>query len=89
MLVRRVVGTSMLPALRPGRVVIATNAPRTLRAGMIIMLRHDGKEKIKRIHAIEGDTIYVLGDNPADSTDSRQFGWITRDHVIGRIIWPR
>ncbi len=36
-------------------------------------------------------TIFVLGDNRADSLDSRQFGAVSREAVIGRVavrIWP-
>lgn len=29
---------------------------------------------------------YVLGDNPSQSTDSREFGWIKRKEIIGKVI---
>ena len=37
------------------------------------------------------DEYFVLGDNPARSTDSRKFGPLTADRIIGRVwlrCWP-
>jgi hypothetical protein len=33
--------------------------------------------------------MYVLGDNPLTSTDSRVFGWVEGKSVRAKIIWPR
>ncbi len=33
--------------------------------------------------------LYVLGDNRNDSTDSRYFGLIREDQVIGKVIYPQ
>jgi len=38
-----------------------------------------------------GATAWVLGDNPAESLDSRQFGEVSADRVAGRVLlryWP-
>ena len=63
---------------------------------------HDGNRHtiIKRVTAVPGDTAlcwdipyllddteyYVLGDNTAASTDSRTFGPIHRDRILGIVI---
>jgi phage repressor protein C with HTH and peptisase S24 domain len=88
-LLRRVTGNSMFPALEDGRIIIAARHPRRVRVGDTVIIRHEGREKMKRIRAIHGDRVYVVGDNPAYSTDSRDFGWLDRSAVIGRTIWPR
>lgn len=46
------------------------------------------KEKymIKRIQKIDGDKIFVVGDNEAESVDGRKFGWISIDCVVGKVI---
>lgn len=89
--VRYVTGYSMAPALRPGRLVFARRrmpmAP--LRVGDIVVIRHGGLEKIKRISELAVDKLYVEGDNKLYSTDSRHFGWIDRNSIIGKVIWPR
>ncbi len=78
----------MLPTLRPGQVVVFTRS-RKPGVGDIVMITHEGLEKIKRIARAEPGRIYVLGDNPAASTDSRTFGWLGEEHIIGVLQWPR
>ena len=87
-MIRRIVGGSMLPHLTPGKVVFGWRAHR-LKIGDVVILFHDGLEKIKRIDHIDGEKLYVLGDNPVMSTDSRQFGLVERSQVLARIVWPR
>lgn len=87
-MIRRIVGGSMLPHLTPGKIVFGCRAHR-LKIGDVVILFHDGLEKIKRIDRIDGEKLYVLGDNPVVSTDSRQFGFVNRNQVLARIVWPR
>ena len=49
--------------------------------------RKSGRTQI--VPLIYGDQLYVLGDNSAESSDSRQFGAVNRAYVIARVIWPR
>lgn len=85
---RQVSGESMLPVLRPEQLVLIRRV-RKAQVGDIIMIRHSGIDKIKRLIANDGNSIYVLGDNPGASTDSRHFGWLDQTVIVGRIIWPR
>ncbi len=78
----------MSPGLKPGQIVFGWGFGKP-RAGELVILWQDGLEKIKRVDKIEGHRLYVLGDNPAASTDSRQFGDIDIKQVRARIIWPR
>lgn len=91
LMIRRVVGKSMAPRLRAGRIVLATPLRRRLQPGQVVILEHHGKEKIKRIERIDGHkgVLFVIGDNLPESSDSRHFGWITQKAVRGRVIWPR
>lgn len=87
--IRRVVGMSMLPTLRPGRLVVAVGMYRRLRPEDVVIIFHSGLEKIKRVGGIRGSRLYLIGDNAQHSTDSKSFGWLDESVVRGRVIWPR
>jgi phage repressor protein C with HTH and peptisase S24 domain len=78
----------MAPTFRAGQ-LIALISSSNLRIGDVVMFEHDGLEKIKRVARLDGARLYVLGDNPAASKDSRQFGWIGTESVRGKVIWPK
>lgn len=77
----------MLPALRPGQIVLARKARRNIRPGDIIIIKH-GVEKIKRVKSVEQHGYYVVGDNPTKSTDSRHFGVVSHTSVLGKVVMP-
>ena len=86
--IRRIVGGSMLPNLTPGQIIIGRRS-KHFELGDVVILSHEGLEKIKRIAHIEGEKLYVLGDNAEASTDSRQFGLIAPEQVLAKVVWPR
>lgn len=89
LLMRRVVGASMLPKLEPGQLLLATSLFKRLHPGQVVIVEHDGKEKVKRIERITNNKVYLIGDNLAASTDSRHFGWLQRDQISALVVWPK
>ena len=79
----------MLPVLHSGQFVIAIAWFKNLTAGTAVVIRHNELEKVKRIQKVKGDYIFVVGDNLRSSIDSRSFGWLDVESVIGKIIWPK
>lgn len=88
-LVRRVVGHSMLPVLPPGTLVIGLTWLRKPLKNSVVVVEHEGKEKIKRIQDIDNDKIFIVGDHEDGSTDSRQFGWVSITTIKAHIVWPK
>ena len=80
----------MSPTLRAGQSVIATGRFGYVHAGDVVIIDHGGREKIKRLSQVDPNKgIYVLGDNPSESTDSHTFGWIDHEDIIAKVIHPR
>lgn len=82
----------MLPILKPGEeVLVDTRAYRraTPRPGDIVVAQHPFQrdlQLVKRVNARLEDGRFCLGgDNPAESTDSRSFGPVAREQILGRV----
>jgi nickel-type superoxide dismutase maturation protease len=88
----RITGPSMMPLLKPGdEVLIDPNAYRTAtpRPGDIVVAQHPyypDLQLVKRIAKMTDDGCYYLeGDNPTASTDSRSFGPIPPQQIVGQV----
>jgi hypothetical protein len=83
----------MLPTLKPGQHCIAWpyffSAPKK---NDLVLFKNSSTQTlmVKRVSNIDqgekGLTYQVLGDNQADSSDSRAWGSITKKQIIGKII---
>ena len=84
--VKRIIGEpGDLVAIADGKVTVNN---RTLDEPYLDFLGHT------HMHAVQlaGDEYFVLGDNRTGSRDSRHWGPLPEDHIIGRvwaIYWPR
>jgi type IV secretory pathway protease TraF len=79
----------MQPALRPGRLLLATGLFASVKPGQVVIVRHGDIEKVKRVQRVREDQIFVVGDNEKVSVDSRSFGWLPVESVIAKVIWPQ
>jgi nickel-type superoxide dismutase maturation protease len=79
----------MSPTLVPGDRLLVVRT-RHVRPGDLVAVpdpRHPGRTIVKRVDAVEGDAVTVLGDNVGASTDSRVFGPVDRRDVRGRVVY--
>jgi signal peptidase I len=87
----RISGNSLVPDFQEGDFVLVCKIPfffGRLKPGDIVAFRHpDYGTLIKRVAAlVPGDRLFVLGTG-LHSVDSRRFGPIVRESVIGRVVW--
>jgi nickel-type superoxide dismutase maturation protease len=89
----------MAPALQPGDRLLVWRTrparpgdivPGDIVPGDIVVARdprQDARVLVKRAGAVAPDGLSLLGDNPEESTDSRQFGRVPYSAVIGRAVY--
>ncbi len=87
----RVTGKSMEPTLHDGQIVLLNKLAYFFslpKEKDIVALRdpRDKKILIKRIIKKEKNKFFVQGDNKAESTDSRKFGMIGKNDILGKVF---
>ena len=82
-------GDSMTPTLGSGEVVLVRPS-KIYGVGDIVLAEHPYKSSVnvlKRIDRIEPNgSLHLVGDNPAASTDSRTFGAVSIESIIGKVV---
>jgi phage repressor protein C with HTH and peptisase S24 domain len=85
----------MVPTFRDGdRVLVRLGVPRRTGVGRVVLIDlPDRPLSVKRLVSVEADgSLWVEGDNPYGSTDSRTLGALPSDSVKGLVLarlWPR
>ena len=83
----KVKGNSMSPCLKEGDILIVKKTKKVKIRDIIALTNpQDQRTIVKRIIKIEDHKFFVQGDNESASTDSRDFGLIERDNIIGKIV---
>lgn len=88
----QIFGKSMSPVYKAGDMVLVNKLAYFLsnpKRGDIVVLAdpRDQRLILKRIAKIAQKKYFVLGDNEKKSTDSRLFGWIKKEQIIGKVIY--
>jgi nickel-type superoxide dismutase maturation protease len=82
-------GTSMVPALKDGETVLV-DPHAGVEAGDIVLARHPYKQSVKvlkRVREIDAaGRLFLVGDNAAESTDSRTLGLFPVESIIGTAV---
>jgi signal peptidase I len=79
----------MEPSIRNGEEVLATNILylfKKPKINDIVALRHNNQIFIKRIVAVVNEKYFVEGDNKKDSLDSKDFGLLSKNQILGKVI---
>ena len=84
----------MQPTLEPGDRVLVRRLGRkgrkpTPSLESVVVTWHPQLSKlrlIKRLKSVEETGLWLLGDNPAESTDSRQLGAVPTNLLIGEVV---
>lgn len=91
-------GSSMSPTLLPGDVLLTVPLPAPLRGllvpGRVVLLADpadDAHLVVKRVTDVRADGLWLEGDDPAHSTDSRRWGWVPPARVQRLAVrrWPQ
>lgn len=85
--IRRIYGTSMQPNLTHGQFVAFARIGK-FNVGDVVLCKIDNMDSIKRIVKLRTDGVWVEGDNKPGSTDSRDFGWISRLAIKSKLVYP-
>jgi nickel-type superoxide dismutase maturation protease len=87
-------GPSMAPTLRHGDHLLVVRR-RTAKPGRLVVVRLPGQDTlaVKRLsRVVDGGALWVEGDNPFGSTDSRSLGPLPAGALVGVAVarlWPR
>ncbi len=84
--IRRVSGNSMLPALKEGYTLLAVKFP-GYNVGDIVIANVNGLEVVKRIAKVVEGKYKLVGDNSKYSTDSREWGLLSKKALKGKVIY--
>lgn len=85
----KVADSSMEPTFKEGDLLLVNRLAylfRGPRIGDVVVLKDHEMFLLKRVAAANGEKVYVVGDNAAQSRDSRDFGWVKKENIIGKVL---
>lgn len=89
----RITGNSMLPLLQPGEEVLINPQAypqQSPQVGDLIVVQHPFKPKVRMIKRVievrEDGFCFIVGENARESTDSRHFGYVDPQLILGQVV---
>lgn len=87
----RVEGKSMFPSFSSGETVLVDKisykfGDPKLNDVVVVRIKGGKKYMIKRVIRAKNKKYFVIGDNKKGSTDSRHFGWVKKEEILGKVI---
>ena len=79
-------GLSMVPNLGFGDELLIRYGAK-IAVGDVVVFRRAGQNDIKRVESISDEGIFVVGDNAMASLDSRNYGLIRHNQVLGKALF--
>jgi nickel-type superoxide dismutase maturation protease len=86
----KVIGHSMEPAIKNGETVLTSSLFYLFKNPQIddiVAFSDAGEIIIKRITGSHDEKYFLAGDNQKDSLDSRKFGLISKQKILGKVIY--
>ncbi len=82
----------MEPTFKEGQTLLVSSLPyffRQPKIGDVVVVKDPRSRRLllKRITNRENQNYFVSGDNPKSSTDSRTFGVINKENILGKVIF--
>lgn len=80
--IKRCVGTAGMPLTYKG-----TAEPAVIVNGETFSLTEEQRNRLKQADRVPEGMLFVIGDNPAESLDSREYGFVSIDSIRGKALW--
>lgn len=83
----KVSGNSMEPAIHEKDIIFVVHKSLAhFNIGNVVLFKKNSMLMVKRIKKVKMNEFEVEGDNISQSTDSRNFGPIRENEIIGRVV---
>lgn len=79
----------MEPILKEGEQIFANKTAYIMRkpkTGDIVVVKLRNNYIIKKIEKAQKNKYFIVGENTKESTDSREFGWVEKKDIFGKVI---
>lgn len=76
----------MEPGIPDGSIVVYERWNRSCNEDDVVIVQMGEGQIVKRIDSVQDGKVFLLGDNRNESVDSRTFGMVDQEYIIGTVI---